>query len=210
MRFWMIRAALVPFLLAAAGCLSPRGDAAPVHTYQLSLDDRTGEARPLDVNGPVLLVSPPQSHPGFETPRMIYVKRPYELEFYSVNQWADAPARLFAPVLVHALGQTGTWRAVVLLPNSVRGDYRLEASGFAVQQEFLQQPSRVRVTVRTQLVEMKESRIVSSRSFDVTEDAPSEDAYGGVLAANRATAKLLDHIASWLQTCVRHQPECSR
>ena len=99
MRSWMMRAALVPFL-AAAGYLSPRGDAPPVHTYQFSLDGRAGEVRPPDVNGPVLLVGQPQSHPGFDTPRMVYLKRPYELEFYSVNQWADAPARLLAPVLV--------------------------------------------------------------------------------------------------------------
>lgn len=210
MKFWMIRAALVPLLLAEAGCLSPRGDAAPVHTYQLSLDERAGEARPPDVNGPVLLVSPPQSHPGFETPRMIYVKRPYELEFYSVNQWADAPARLFAPVLVQALGQTGAWRAVVLLPNSVRGDFRLDASGFAVQQEFLQQPSRVRITLRGQLVDLKESRIVGTKAFDAEESAQTEDAYGGVLAANKAMATLLTQLSSWLQSCLRHAPECNR
>ena len=58
MRSWMMRAALVPFL-AAAGCLSPRGDAPPVHTYQFSLDDRAGEVRQPDVNGPVLLVGQP-------------------------------------------------------------------------------------------------------------------------------------------------------
>ena len=202
--------ALAVFLMPLGGCLSPRGEALSLHTYQLSLDASAGEARPPDVNGPVLLVSPPQAQPGFETTRMVYLKRPYELEFYAENQWADAPARLVAPLLVQALGQAGPWRAVVLLPNSVRGDYRLESSGFALQQEFFQRPSRVRVMVRTQLVDIKESRIVSTRAFDVTEDASSEDAYGGVLAANRATAKLLDHIASWLQICVRHQPECSR
>lgn len=209
MRSWMMRAALVPFL-AVAGCLSPRGDAPPVHTYQFSLDDRAGEVRPPDVNGPVLLVGQPQSHPGFDTPRMVYLKRPYELEFYSVNQWADAPARLLAPALVQSLSQSGAWRAVVLLPSSVRGDYRLDSSGFAVQQEFLQQPSRVRITLRGQLVDLKESRVVSTRLFEAEEPAPSEDAYGGVLAANTAMARMLSQVAAWGQACVRHQPECIR
>lgn len=209
MRSWMLCAALVP-LLAAAGCLSPRGDASPVHTYQFSLDDRAGEARPPDVNGPVLLVGQPQSHPGFDTPRMVYLKRPYELEFYSVNQWADAPARLLAPALVQSLSQSGAWRAVVLLPSSVRGDYRLDSSGFVVQQEFLQQPSRVRITLRGQLVDLKESRVVSTKLFEAEEPAPSEDAYGGVLAANTAMARMLSQVAAWGQACIRHQPECIR
>jgi len=141
---------------------------------------------------------------------MVYFKRAYELEHYAMNQWADTPARMFTPLLVQALGQTGAWRAVVPLPGSVRGDYRLDSHGFALQQEFLQQPSRVRVTVRTQLVDLKESKVVGTRAFEATEEAPSEDAYGGVLAANRAIATMLDRIASWLQECVRHSPECGR
>jgi cholesterol transport system auxiliary component len=42
------------------------------------------------------------------------------------------------------------------------------------------------------------------------ERAPSGDAYGGVVAANRAIAALLDDLTSWLLDCVRHSPECSR
>jgi cholesterol transport system auxiliary component len=141
---------------------------------------------------------------------MVYFKRLYELEHYAMNQWADTPARMFAPLLIQALGQTGAWRAVIPLPGSVRGDYRLDSQGFALQQEFLQQPSRVRVMIRTHLIDLKESRVVGTRAFEAVENAPSEDAYGGVLAANRAIATLLDHVAAWLQECVRHSPECDR
>jgi cholesterol transport system auxiliary component len=96
------------------------------------------------------------------------------------------------------------------MPSSIRGDFRLDSYGFAVQQEFLQQPSRVKVTVRTQLVDLKESKVVGTRVFEATEAASSEDAYGGVLAANRAVGTMLDHIAAWLQECVRRSPECGR
>ncbi|TKS61158.1 MAG: hypothetical protein EWM72_00645 [Nitrospira sp.] len=210
MKSRMVQSALALLVVTATGCLSPRTESLPMHTYQLSLDAWHTEARPADINGPVLLVNLPQAEPGFETPRMVYFKRAYELEHYAMNQWADTPARMFTPLLVQALGQTGAWRAVVPLPGSVRGDYRLDSHGFALQQEFLQQPSRIRVTVRTQLVDLKESKVVGTRAFEATEVAPSEDAYGGVLAANRAIATMLDRIASWLQECVRHSPECGR
>jgi cholesterol transport system auxiliary component len=207
---WMVQAAFAVLIVTLAGCLGPRAESLQARTYQLALDAWPTEARLSDGNGPILLVSPLQAEPGFETTRMVYLKRPYELEHYAVNQWADTPARMFASLLVQALGRHRTWRTVVPLPGSVRGDYRLDTHGFALQQEFLQVPSRVRMTIRTQLVDLKDSKMVGARAFEAVENAPSDDAYGGVLAANRASAVLLDQIAAWLQECVRHSPACNR
>jgi cholesterol transport system auxiliary component len=200
--------AFAVLVVTATGCLAPRAESPPMHTYQLSLDAWHTEARPAAINGPVLLVSLPQAEPGFETSRMVYVRRPYELEHYAMNQWADTPARMLTPLLVQALSQTGMWHAVVPLPGSVHGDYRLDSHGFALQQEFLKQPSRVRVVIHARLIDLNESKVVGTRAFEAAEEAPSEDAYGGVLAANRAIATMLDHIGSWLRACVRRSPEC--
>mgnify|MGYP003497538768 FL=1 len=210
MTFRLTPIACALLVLTAAGCLSPRGDSTEVHTYQLSLDRWSGETRSGEGDGPVLLVSQPQAEPGFETQRMVYVKRPYELEYYAVNQWAETPVRMFAPLMVQVLNQSGVWRAVIPLPSSVRGDYRLDSYGFVLQQEFLQQPSRVRVMLRAQLVDLHESTILSARTFEVVENATSENPYAGVQAANRAVAGLLDQIGSWLRQCIQHAPECSR
>jgi cholesterol transport system auxiliary component len=196
-------------VLTVAGCLSPRGDSAEVHTYQLSLDGWPSGTRSGESDGPVLLVSQPQAEPGFETQRMVYVKRPFELEYYAVNQWADTPVRMFAPLMIHALTRSEAWRAVITLPSSIHGDYRLDTHGFLLQQEFLQQPSRMRVMVRAQLVDMKESTILSTRVFEAMENATSENPYGGVQAANRAVAGLLDQIGLWLRHCIQHSPECN-
>ncbi|MDH4305385.1 MAG: ABC-type transport auxiliary lipoprotein family protein [Nitrospira sp.] len=203
-------AACLLLTLTAAGCLSPRTDSSEVHTYQLSLDGWPSEIRPGTLDGPVLLVSPPQAEPGFETQRMVYAKRPYELEYYAVNQWADTPVRMLTPLMVQVLNQDRAWRAVVPLPSSVQANYRLDTHGFLIQQEFFQQPSRVRVMVRAQLVDLKESTILSTRVFEVVENATSENPYGGVQAANRAVGGLLDQIGSWLRQCVQHSPECDR
>lgn len=209
MKYWMVQTAAGALLaLTVAGCLSPRPESPPPHTFRLSLDRERTDIRPSNSLGPVLLISAPLAEPGYETTRMVYLKRPHELEHYAVNQWADQPARMFTSLLVQTLDRTGLWRAVVPLPTSIRGDLRLDSYGFALQQEFTQDPSLVRVTVRTQLVDLKESRIVSTRSFERVEDAPSGDAYGGVLAANRAIAALLDDMASWLKECMQHSPEC--
>ena len=210
MKNWTAGAACALLALTVAGCLPTRVESPPIHTFRLSLDQERTDTRPADINGPSLLVSAPLAEPGYETTKMVYLKRPYELEPYAVNQWADTPARMFASLINETLSRTGTWRAVVPLPSSIRGDFRLDMYGFALQQEFMQDPSLVRVRVRAQLIDVRESRVVGARAFETVENAPSGDAYGGVVAANRAVAVLIDEMASWLKDCVQRSPECSR
>ncbi len=204
----IVQASCVLLALVTSGCISFRGGSEAAHTYQLSLEGVQREMHAADANSPVVQLSPPQAEPGFETPRMVYLKRPYELEYFAANQWADTPANMVAPLLAQSLSQSGIWRDVVLLPSLVPGDYRLDVYGFALQQEFFQQPSRVRVTARAQLVDLKLSTIVGMQRFEAIEPAPTENAYGGVVAANRAVAALLDQITAWLRECVGHSPTC--
>lgn len=210
MKCWMAGAACALVALMIVGCLPSRPESPPVRTYRLSVDLDRAEARPPNSQGPILLVSVPLAEPGYETTGMIYLKRPYELEQYAVNQWADQPARMFASLLVETLSRMGYWRAVVPMPTSVEGDFRLDSYGVALQQEFMQEPSRIRATVRAQLLDLKASRVVGTRVFETVENAPSEDAYGGVLAANRAVGRLLDDMNAWLRACMQHAPECNR
>ena len=187
-------------------CVLPRSTESPVHTFVLAIDESAREAsvpaaRP-QAHG-VLIVGLPQAEAGFEQPRMAYLKRPYEVHYYANSQWADAPPRMLAPLLVRSLDTSGLWRAVVPMPTAVQGEYRLDTSGLVVQQEFIQQPSRTRVQLRAQLIEMKEQRLMGARSFEAFEPALSEDAYGGVLAANCAVTKVLQAVNDWIASCLR-------
>lgn len=195
--------------VALGACLGPQTATEPARTFQLSLDQNR-EARRSAADAPILLVGTPQAEPGYDTTKMVYVKRPYEVEYYAVNQWAEQPTRMFGSLLIQFLGAAGQWRAVVPWPSAIHGDLRLDSYGFAVQQEFTQDPSVVRVRVRTQLVDVKESKILGTRSFEQVEPAPTQDAYGGVVAANRAVSALLDDIASWLTTCLQRSQTCGR
>jgi cholesterol transport system auxiliary component len=71
-----------------------------------------------------------------------------------------------------------------------------------LEQQFFSTPSRVRLALRVQLIDLKQQRIIGTRDFEVFEDAPSDDAYGGVIATNRATAKLLEQLAAWVSTII--------
>lgn len=188
-----------------AGCVMPRATEGPLHTYLLSPENGTWATQPSGnkhgVLG-VLLLSAPQAEAGFDTPRMVYLTRAHEVSYYATNRWAETPARMIGTLLVQSLEKSGLWRVVVPIPSSVRGDYRLDTQGLVLQQEFLQRPSQVRLGFRLQLVGLREQVIVGTRRFEVVENAPTDDAYGGVLAANRAVATLLDQVAVWVASCM--------
>ncbi|MDR4478244.1 MAG: ABC-type transport auxiliary lipoprotein family protein [Nitrospira sp.] len=197
---------LVLLCYAATACALSRSTDGPVHTYVLgpaeSAWDGGTQAMPPGIHG-VLVVGLPQAEAGFEQPRIAYVQRPYEVNYYATNQWADTPARMLVPLLIHSLESTGLWRAVVPMPTTVRGDYRLDTSGLLLQQEFFRQPSRTRIVLRAQLIDMNEQRVIGARSFEALEPAPSDDAYGGVLAANRAAAQVLHAVEAWISSCLK-------
>ncbi|MCA1957636.1 MAG: ABC-type transport auxiliary lipoprotein family protein, partial [Nitrospira sp.] len=122
-------------MLTLGGCLAPQTATEPAHTYRLSVDQNREVRRPA-ADAPLLFVGTPQAEPGYDTTKMAYVKRPYEVEYYAVNQWAEQPTRMVGSLLIQFLGTTGQWRAVVPWPSAIHGDLRLDSYGFAVQQEF--------------------------------------------------------------------------
>jgi cholesterol transport system auxiliary component len=192
-------------LVFLTACVPMRVTQDPIRTYVLGLDEGTAtmespHARSSEL--PTLLVTVPEPAPGFESTHMVYVKIPYELNSFATSQWVETPARMLAPVIVQRLEDSALWSAVVQMPTSVRGDFRLDIDQVALAQEFLQQPSRVRLALRAQLTTIREAGVIGTRSFEIWEDAPSEDAYGGVLAAQRAVKRLLDELMEWLGSCL--------
>ena len=189
--------------LALAGCLSvPHNPQEPVHTFVLTPENLTGAADPQAKSGAgVLVVNVPQAQPGFESSGMAYIQRPYEISYYATHQWAETPSRMLQPLLVRTFERTGVWRAVMAMPTSVRGDDRLDVDQVVIVQEFLQRPSRVLVSLRAQLILLPSYQVIGVRRFEASEAAPTDDAYGGAMAANRALQVLLKDLGDWLAGC---------
>jgi cholesterol transport system auxiliary component len=145
---------------------------------------------------PTIIVTPPRTAPGFDTERIAYVPRRNELSYYAQSRWADTPSRMLEPLLVRALEGTGGFRAVVQGASPAPGDLRLDTDILRLQHEFLEKPSRVRVTVRAQLTDLRQRSVLATRTFDVVEPAETDDAHGGTAAANRAVSKVLREVAT--------------
>ena len=187
---------LLLFTFTGCGVL-PSANATAPRTYLLDIISL--DIPPASPEGKTISVSMPQATAGFDTAAMIFIRQPYELEAYSESQWVDTPSRLLLPLLVHRLEATGFFGAVLSSnTTSVVAELRLDTEIIRFQQEFLSDPSQVRLTLRTQLFDMASRNIVATKVFEIVEPSPSEDAAGGVIAANLAVKRLLDELAEFI------------
>lgn len=146
---------------------------------------------------PTLIVSPPHAAAGFDSHRIMYVRRADQLEYFAYNEWIDTPARMLAPLLVAAVETSGAFRAVVQTPSPAAGELRLDTEVLRLQHEFLGTPSQVRFTLRAYIVENATRQVIASREFEAVAAAPSEDPRGGVQAANQAVRTVLAQVAAF-------------
>jgi cholesterol transport system auxiliary component len=192
-------------LTLASGCGALFPTTTTMQPASYSLDNAPGAA-PASVaptvpaSAPTLIINPPHAAAGFDSSRIIYVRETHKLEYFSQNEWVDTPARMLAPLIVAAVENSGTFRAVVLTPSAATGDLRLDTEIVRLQHDFGSQPSRVRFTLRAYMVDSTTRRVLASREFDETVAAASGDPYGGVVAANRAVQTVLEHLASFCAT----------
>lgn len=135
---------------------------------------------------------------GFDSPRIVYLREPHRLEYFANSQWVDPPARMLGPLLVAAIEKTGVFAAVVLVPGAADGELRLDSEIIRLQHDFQTSPSRVRFGLRVTLVNDKTRQVLALQEFEAVEPASSEDAYGGVLAANRAVQQVVQQVAASL------------
>ena len=177
------------------------------HTYSLNpamTPEKLSRNRAPAAAG-TLLLTLPRARPGFDTARMVYSLRPYEIRYYASNRWADTPARMLMGPLLRTLEASGLWRNVVQMPSTVRADYRLDCDNLLLEQQFSADSSRVRLALRAQVIDLKLQAVIGSRDLELFELAPTDDPYGGVIAANRAAAKLLEEIAAWLDLTINER-----
>ncbi|MDO8703660.1 MAG: ABC-type transport auxiliary lipoprotein family protein [Sulfuricaulis sp.] len=190
----MLLTLVCAMLLAGCGGLQ----APKVEKPNLYVLDARASARAVQIKRDlVLAVSMPRARSGFDTPQMVYLRQPQKLEYFAVNRWANAPARMLGPLLVQALEQTGGFRAVVQSPGTIPANIRLDTELIRLQQDFGARPSKVQLTLRAQLIDVADQRVLAVKLFDEVEDAVSDDAYGGSAAANRVLQRVLDQLADF-------------
>ena len=200
------------FFTLAAGCSALHPTAVEQPSFY-SLDNVRIETRStmpepatsaLPITAPTLIVNPPRAASGFSSQRIVYVREAHQLEYYAHSEWVDSPARMIAPLIVTAVGNSGSFRAAVLTPSAADGDLRLDTEIVRLQHDVSSKPGGVRFTLRATMVDNTTRKVLARTELDQTIVSSSEDPYGGVIAANRAVQVVIEQLVEFCAETAEH------
>lgn len=162
------------------------------------LNARSAISSPALPTSGVLIVQVPRAQPGYDTRRIAYSRGPLSIAYYANSEWADAPATMLTPLVVQALESSEAFSAVVAAPARARANLLLELDLIQLRQDFSTSPSRAQLALRATLVDVSGRRVLSTRLLQAESSAPSEDAEGGVIAANAALGEVLTSLVAFV------------
>jgi cholesterol transport system auxiliary component len=145
-----------------------------------------------------VLVLAPETNPLYDTTRMAYTVRPYEIDFFGRHEWGEAPSQMLQPLLVQALLATHAFSAVRVPPHVGRISYSLRTEILELVQDFTSPQPMLHLALRVQLNDDATSRVVATRELRLREPMQQKTPYAGVVAANEATAKALQEVVRFM------------
>ena len=185
----------IPFMLTSCSMLSPV-QAEPESSYTLNTVPKTGIKKSRSHR--TLLVTMPEILPAYDTVRMAYTTKPYEISYFANNRWIATPSQMLLPLIVQTLQNTHYFHAVINPPVVSRYHYVLNTKILELQQNFMYKPARLTFVMQAQLIKIDTNELIASKQFSVTEFLTAPTPYAGVRAANKAEAKILTQLSQFV------------
>lgn len=142
----------------------------------------------------LLLVNFPDTLPAYNTPNMAYSLRPYQISYFSRNQWVATPGQMLHPLIVQSLRQTHYYRAVVTPPYTGPYHYILSTQILSLVQDYTTFIPTIRLQVHAQLSKMPSNKILANKEFYIVKPFQRCNLYAGVRAANSAVYEFLEQL----------------
>lgn len=148
----------------------------------------------------VMIVMMPDTNSAYNTSRMAFTMRPYQISYYANSRWIESPAEMLMPLLMATLQKTNRFKSVLTPPYAGQTDYALRTQIKTLLIDYTCRTPVLRLTLQEDLLSVSSGRMIASREFSAAEPLPQKSPYGAVYAANQAAARLLTEIAAW---CVK-------
>lgn len=199
MRFSIFLAVIA--ITSITGCASsilPKPVSPPI-TYSLATiaPQEVTLAKPAPQKSPTLIVGSPRAAGGFNTSYIVYTRKLHEVAYFSQSQWVDTPSQMLMPMIADAIQKSGAFKAVLSTPTGALSQFRLDTELVQLQHSFLTNPSQVHLTLRAVLIDTATRNVVARNEFHAAVPTSTEDAYGGVIAAQKAVQTVLKDLASF-------------
>jgi cholesterol transport system auxiliary component len=193
---------LLPALAAVifAGCslLSPP-QPEPTKAALTRLPDVIPHEHPHAVT---LVVLVPMATATYDTTRMAYSERPYQIGYFRDHEWAEPPTQMIHKLLIQTLEQTGYFRSILSPPDIAPGGYTLRTELLQLVQDHSSSTPVLRLGLRAELLGPS-GQPLGTTDIEVQERIAEKTPYAGVIAANSALANALLGVAQFVLAHVR-------
>jgi len=149
-----------------------------------------------------LTILRPEASPAYDTARMAYTERPYQLGYFRDHEWAEPPAQMIQKLLVETLERTGFFRSVVTPPAIAPAGYTLRTAILELMQDYTRAPPLFRLELRVELLGPS-GHLLASREILMEEPMQAATPDAGVIAANNALARALQEAVELVLAHVR-------
>lgn len=150
-----------------------------------------------------LLVMTPETRQVYNTTQMAYMTKPFQIGYFSQNEWGETPAQMLQPLIVETLQKSHLFRAIVTPPYVGSYDYSLYTDILEIVQDYTSRPAVSLITIRAVLNRNSTNQVIATAQFSEAVPIHPQSPYNGVLAANQANAKILAQIAAFCRRNMR-------
>ena len=195
MRFYLL---IIGILVSISGC---NGTHPSITEYRINTQYKIKKVEPTTCINHSLKVAEAFSSGSLMSLDMDYATGDNKLFTYSQSQWALSPNHAISSEIVNLLRDMNLFKTVQISKSRTRNDMILETSIDNFMQYYSEDENRSFVTVKISLtlIDSKNYKPVSTKSFVAKVDSISLDADGGVKALNLALEDVLIQSSLWLE-----------
>lgn len=181
---------------ALAGCTlgsSPRRDFYPLRDAHAHVPLPPGPG----IDKVLLIAS--GAMPGlYDSDRMIFSADGRSRSYFQFGYWSERPAQSLLLLAEARLVNAQRFRTVASSISGVRGDLLLSLRLEELYLDASVDPGQVRLAMSAELLDWRERKLLSRRSFRQSVDVSPRDAPDLALAASQAVGQVLDELAAWV------------
>lgn len=177
----------------------------PLVTNQYSLDKYSSiRYKTPDKHTSSIYIGTPEAIAGIQTDQMLYTMVPHEVSTFVHNTWKNPPADMLYPLIQQSIQDSQYFRIVASGSHAEICHYRLDVELLDFKQNFLKRPSHIDFLVKVMLTDTTQDKVITTKLIRESVRCPSDNPYGGVLAANQATEQLTRRITAFVVSEVKH------
>jgi cholesterol transport system auxiliary component len=143
----------------------------------------------------VILVLPPKTSVLYDTTKMIYTTRPYQLSYFSRHEWTAKPGEMLSPLIVETLQRTHYFKAVVTPPYLAEYEYALRTNVLMLRENFTSPTPYAEFALSAQLYFAENNQLIADQHWIARVPLTKVTPYEGARATNQAVAEVLEKLA---------------